>query len=49
MKTKRIQGNTLWVNPEPSLEIGRCNDYPVMGVGNSVPEALGVRKDHDIV
>jgi hypothetical protein len=33
MKIERIQGNTLWVNPEPSPAKGRCNDYPVMGVG----------------
>ena len=29
-------------NTEPSLERGRCNDYPVAGVGDSVSEVLGI-------
>jgi hypothetical protein len=49
MKTERIQGNALVANPEPSLKRGRCNDYPVMGVGVSDLEALGTRKGYDIV
>jgi hypothetical protein len=28
-RIERIQGITHWVNPEPSLARGRCNDYPV--------------------